>query len=128
MRIPYFGSKRYPIALSVLRHIRDADIVHVHGIDFFFDLSCLDAPFHRRKLVVSTHGGFFHTGFAARLKRFYFNTVTRLSLSWYAGVAAVGVADDTTVPPIAGAGVWLIENGVDVDKYAGASSATPPKR
>jgi alpha-1,3-mannosyltransferase len=36
-RIPYFGSSRYPIALSVLRHIKEADPVHVHAIDFFFD-------------------------------------------------------------------------------------------
>ena len=37
VRIPYFGSSRYPIAPSVLRHIRSADLVHVHAIDFFFD-------------------------------------------------------------------------------------------
>ena len=89
VRVPYVGSKRYPIAFSAIRHIRDADIVHVHGIDFFFDYFAWTAPFHRRRLVVSTHGGFFHTGFAARLKQFYFKTVTRLSLSRYAAVAAV---------------------------------------
>jgi len=61
VRVPYFGSKRYPIALSALRHVRDADIVHVHGVDFFLDYLAWTAPFHRRKLVVSTHGGFFHT-------------------------------------------------------------------
>jgi len=69
VRVPYFGSKRYPIALSALRHVRDADIVHVHGVDFFLDYLAWTAPFHRRKLVVSTHGGFFHTGFAAGLSR-----------------------------------------------------------
>lgn len=127
VRIPYFGSKRYPIAFSAIRHIRDADIVHVHAIDFFFDYLAWTAPFHRRKLVVSTHGGFFHTGFAVRLKRFYFNTVTRLSLSWYAGVAAVGVADEQLFRSIRPHGVCLVENGVDVDKYAGASSPTPRK-
>jgi alpha-1,3-mannosyltransferase len=127
VRIPYFGSKRYPLAFSAIRHIRGADIVHVHAIDFFFDYLAWTAPFHRRKLVVSTHGGFFHTGFAARLKRLYFNTVTRLSLSWYAGVAAVGIADEQLFRSIRPHGVCLIENGVDVDKYAGASSPTPSK-
>ena len=59
VRIPFFGSKRYPIAFSVIRHIRDADIVHVHGVDFFCDYLAWTAPLHRRKLVLSTHGGFF---------------------------------------------------------------------
>jgi alpha-1,3-mannosyltransferase len=127
VRIPYFGSKRYPIAFSAIRHIRDADIVHVHGIDFFFDYLAWTAPLHRRKLVVSTHGGFFHTGFAARLKQIYFKTVTRLSLSQYAGVAAVGVSDEQLFSSIRSRGVCLIENGVDIDKYAGAASPTPNK-
>jgi hypothetical protein len=34
IRIPFFGSTRYPFAPSVIRHITDADIVHVHAIDF----------------------------------------------------------------------------------------------
>ncbi len=127
VRIPFIGSKRYPIAFSAIRHIRDADIVHVHAIDFFFDYLAWTAPFHRRRLVVSTHGGFFHTQFAARLKRLYFNTVTRLSLSWYAGVATVGVEDDRLFRTIRSHGVCLIENGVDVDKYSGASSPRPAK-
>lgn len=127
VRVPYVGSKRYPIAFSAIRHIRDADIVHVHGIDFFFDYFAWTAPFHHRKLVVSTHGGFFHTGFAARLKQFYFRTVTRLSLSRYAGVAAVGIADEELFKSIRSHGLCLIENGVDVDKYAGASSPNPRK-
>ena len=127
VRIPYFGSKRYPIALSAIRYIRDADIVHVHGIDFFFDYLAWTAPLHRRKLVVSTHGGFFHTGFAARLKKIYFKTVTRLSLSRYVGAVAVGVSDEQLFSSIRPRRVRLIENGVDVDKYAGASCSTPNK-
>jgi alpha-1,3-mannosyltransferase len=46
-----------------LRHLRDADIVHVHAIDFFFDFLGWTKPLHGKKLVVSTHGGFFHTSF-----------------------------------------------------------------
>ena len=127
VRVPYFGSKRYPIAFSAIRHVRGADIVHVHGIDFFFDYLAWTAPFHRRKLVVSTHGGFFHTPFAARLKQLYFRTITRLSLSWYAGVAAVSAADEQLFRCIRSSGVCLIENGVDIDKYAGAASPAPSK-
>ena len=127
VRIPYFGSKRYPIALSVLRHIRDADIVHVHGIDFFFDYLAWTRPLHRRKLVVSTHGGFFHTSFAAGLKRFYFQCITRLSLSWYSGVITVSGPDDTTFGRIRRHGRWMIENGVDTAKFFNAASMRPVK-
>jgi alpha-1,3-mannosyltransferase len=127
VRIPFVGSTRYPIAPSVIRHIRGADIVHVHGIDFFFDYLAWTVPFHRRKLVVSTHGGFFHTSFAARLKRLYFNTVTRLTLSWYAGVAAVSESDNQLFRKIRTRGICLIENGVHTDKYAGAASNVPQK-
>lgn len=127
IRVPFFGSKRYPIALSSLRHIRDADIVHVHGVDFFCDYLAWTAPLHRRKLVLSTHGGFFHTGFAARLKKFYFNTVTRLSLRGYSGIAAVSVSDKRLFKAIRSRGLCVIENGVDIDKYADASSPVPTK-
>ena len=93
VRVPFFGSPRYPLAFSAINFIRDADIVHVHAIDFFFDYLAWSKPLHRKKLVVSTHGGYFHTQYAARLKRLYFFTITRLSLAWYNGVAAVSVAD-----------------------------------
>ena len=92
LRIPYFGSTRYPIALSLLRHIEQADLVHVHAIDFFFDYLAWTKPLHGRTLVASTHGGFFHTTFAARLKRLWFSTVTRVSMKSYAGVAAVSAS------------------------------------
>src|SRR5262249_49104762 len=93
LRVPFFGSKRYPLALSAIRHIWSADIVHVHGLDFFFDYLAWTKPLHRRHLVVSTHGGYFHTPFASRLKKIIFPTVTRSSLRWYGGVVTVSEAD-----------------------------------
>src|SRR3954454_3791652 len=93
VRIPFFGSRRYPIAPSVLRHLKDADVVHVHAIDFFFDYLAWTKPIHRKPLVASTHGGFFHTSYARFLKRLYFSTITRASLTWYEGIAAVSRSD-----------------------------------
>jgi alpha-1,3-mannosyltransferase len=127
IRIPFVGSHRYPIAPTVINHIVDADIVHVHGIDFFFDYLAWTKPFHGRTLVASTHGAFFHTQFAAALKRIYFSTITRASLIWYGGVAAVSAADFETFRRIRSNGLVCIENGVDVHKYAAASSELPQK-
>lgn len=121
-RIPYFGSTRYPIAPTVLRHVRDADLVHVHAIDFFFDYLAWTKPLHRRTLVVSTHGGFFHTQYAAFLKRVWFQTITRLSLRAYAGIAAVSASDFERFGSIRARGLVCIENGANVATFRGASA------
>lgn len=123
VRIPYFGSTRYPIALSVLRHIKQADLVHVHAIDFFFDYLAWTKPLHGRTLVVSTHGGFFHTKFAARLKRLWFSTVTRASMTSYAGVAAVSASDFERFRSIRPTGMLCIENGANISKFYDASAS-----
>ena len=47
IRIAYFGSTRYPLAFSALRHVRDADLVHVHAIDFFSDYLAWTKPLAR---------------------------------------------------------------------------------
>src|ERR1700683_127967 len=114
IRVPFFGSSRYPLAPSAIKFIRDADIVHVHAIDFFFDYLAWTKPLHRRKLVVSTHGGFFHTPYAARLKQLYFLIITRMSLAWYDGVGAVTPADEKLFGRIRKRDIVCIENGVNV--------------
>jgi alpha-1,3-mannosyltransferase len=116
-RIGYAGSMRYPLAPAVLRHLSDADIVHVHAIDFFFDFLAMTRLLHRKPLVVSTHGGFFHTAFASRLKTIYFKTVTRASLTRYAYVAASSVQDREKFAEIRGRGLDVLENGVDIAKF-----------
>lgn len=123
VRIPFRGSKRYPIAPSVLNHVRDADIVHVHAIDFFFDFLAWTRVLHGKHLVVSTHGGFFHTSFAARLKRIYFATLTRASMLWYDGVVAISEVDLDQFNGIRPRGMVCIENGVNTAKFAQAGAA-----
>jgi alpha-1,3-mannosyltransferase len=127
IRVPFVGSPRYPIAPSVIKFVRDADIVHVHAIDFFFDYLAWTKPLHARKLIVSTHGGFFHTRYAARFKQLYFNTITRLSLTWYDAVVAVSVPDYEKFARLRRRGVVCIENGVNVAKYADAAASNPTK-
>ena len=122
IRIPYWGSPRYPIAPRVLRYIRAADIVHVHGIDFFFDFLAITKGLHRRRLVLSTHGGFFHTPYASSLKSIWFRTITSMSMRAYAGVAAVSKTDFERFRRIRPAGLYCIENGVNIFKLERAGS------
>jgi alpha-1,3-mannosyltransferase len=127
VRIPFSGSTRYPIAPSVLKFIKAADLVHVHAIDFFFDYLAWTKPFHRKPLVASTHGGFFHTAFAATLKRIYFNVITRLSAAWYDAIVAVSSADQDLFAKISSK-VVCIENGVNIQRFLAASAEAPAKK
>ncbi len=117
IRIPFKGSTRYPIAFSVLKHLKKADIVHVHAIDFFYDYLAITKIIHRKKMVVSTHGGFFHTGFATTLKKIYFQTITRFSSFFYEKIIASSENDGEIFQQIISKNkLIVIENGVDLEK------------
>lgn len=119
VRLPYYGSSRYPICPAILREIGDTDVIHVHGVDFFYDFLAATKWLHKRPLVLSTHGGFFHTKFASRAKQTYFNTITRLSSSAYSKVIATSANDGEMFSQImATPKLRVIENGVNVEKYA----------
>lgn len=117
-RVPYRGSRRYPFAPSVLEHLKDCDIVHVHGVDFFADFLAATRFLHRKPLILSTHGGFFHSGFARALKTLYFRTISRLSLGCYRTIIACSQPDHTAFAKVCNRLV-LVENGVDTAKFAG---------
>lgn len=120
-RIPFFGGKRYPIAPSVLHYLDEADIVHVHAVDFFCDFLSFTRLLHRKRLVLTTHGGFFHTSFAQFLKKLYFGTVTRLSLTGYHAVIACSAEDARIFRHVRKEGVLEIQNAVDINKFANIS-------
>jgi alpha-1,3-mannosyltransferase len=120
-RIPFSGSTRYPIAPHVLSHISDSDIVHVHWIEFFYDFLAITKPLHRKKLIATTHGGYFHTSFASRLKRVYFPTVTRLSTMAYGKIVASSSSDAEMFRQLTPR-VVTIENGVNVAKFSGCAA------
>lgn len=127
-RISYFGSNRYPIALSILNEIKSATIVHVHAIDFFFDFLAFTQFIHHKPLVASTHGGFFHTSFASTLKKIYFQTMTRMSSMAYEKLCASSENDAATFRRIAASKVLTIENGVNIDKWKDKGSFIPMKK
>ena len=122
-RLRWAGSTRYPVAPSVLAAIRDADIVHVHGIDFFFDFLAATRAVHGKRLVASTHGGFFHTGFASGLKKVWFDRITRLSLRAYDAIVACSDNDARLFGELGPANLLTIENGVDVGKFVSGPGA-----
>jgi alpha-1,3-mannosyltransferase len=115
-RMRHWGPRRYPVAPGVFRAIRGYDLVHIHAIDFFVDFLSLLRLVHRIPLVISTHGGFFHTGRARAFKEVYFKTVTRRSLGGVGAVVCVSQHDrqmfSSIVPPQR---IRVIENGANID-------------
>ena len=94
-RIPYFGLRRYPVAPSWLRYIDDFDVVHVHAIDFFVDSAALAKVMglHKKPIIVTTHGGIFHTREWGRVKGIYWRSVLKQTLSVVDAVVAVSEHD-----------------------------------
>lgn len=118
IRLPFWGSSRYPMTSGLMKIIDKADLVHVHGIDFFYDFLALSRIFHQKKLIVSTHGGFFHTQFAYLLKKYWFQIVTRLSSIAYQRIIATSENDfDIFSQVVSPKKMIVIENGVDVLKF-----------
>lgn len=117
-RMRHWGPRRYPVAPAALAEIRGYDLVHIHAIDFFVDYLSLLRLLHRIPLVVSTHGGIFHTQWANRFKQMYFNTVTRMSLGGVGAVVCVSQQDREKFEEIVPRQrICLIENGANIDRF-----------
>jgi len=126
-RLPWLGSRRYPLARGVLAAIEDANLVHVHAIDFFFDFLAWTRALHGKALVASTHGGFFHTQFAAPMKKAFFHVATRASARSYAAICASSENDFARFSEISPPGLLLVENGVDVEKWRDSCARSPER-
>jgi alpha-1,3-mannosyltransferase len=117
-RMRHWGPRRYPVAPAALRAVRGYDLVHIHAIDFFVDYLSLLRLLHRVPLVVSTHGGFFHTQRARLFKEMYFKSVTRQSLGGVGAVVCVSQHDREVFSRIV---PWerlrTIENGANIDRF-----------
>ncbi|MGR9388742.1 glycosyltransferase family 4 protein [Rhizobium leguminosarum] len=127
VRIPWSGSSRYPLAPQVFRHLADADLVHVHAIDFFFDALAWGRLLHGKPMIVTTHGAFFHTRKYATIKKIWFRTLTRASAMAYRRVVCCSASDLKQFSEIVPDSL-LIENGADIGKFADTASRRAKRR
>jgi alpha-1,3-mannosyltransferase len=117
-RIPHIGGRRYTIAPAALNFLSAYDIIHAHAIDFFIDFLSVSKAYHKKPIVVNTHGGIFHTRWLAQLKKLYFLTMTRLALRRVDAVICDSEHDYLLfrrIVPVAK--LHIIRNGVDVTPY-----------
>jgi alpha-1,3-mannosyltransferase len=126
-RVPAVGPGRYRIAPGVSRFLKDYDIIHTHGVDFFTDYLALTRFLHRKPLVVSTHGGMFHTPWMREMKQLYFRTITRLSLSRINRVVCDSSHDFRLFGRIVPhEKLCLIPNGVNLEGFRAIKKAIEP--
>ena len=128
VRIPWKGSTRYPLAPQVFRHLSDADLVHVHAMDFFFDALPFTRLLHGKPLVATTHGGFFHTRKFASLKKLWFQTITRMSAAGYRRIVCCSASDAALLAQVAPERLTVIENGANIGKFHDRAASTPQRR
>lgn len=116
-RIPFWGPDRYKMAPSVYKYFRQGQILHVHAIDFFVDFVLGTKWLHRKPVVVSTHGGYFHTQVMQKMKKIYFQTITKMQLSQADKVIACSQHDYQIFSQILNDNLLEIENGVDLNRF-----------
>ncbi|MCO4744163.1 MAG: glycosyltransferase family 4 protein [Proteobacteria bacterium] len=114
------GPRRYPTAHGLVDAVAGFDIVHVHGIDGLADTLVRGRKRHKAKVGVSTHGGFFHTTSLRWLKQIWLRTLTRRTLSLADAVWFTSESDRSQFAA-AGVGGTLVQDGVDVERYAAIS-------
>jgi alpha-1,3-mannosyltransferase len=112
-RIPFVNLKYYKPAWLPLRELKRADLLHVHGIGANLDFVALTRWLHRKPILLSTHGGIFHTASFSGLKKVHFSTLHRLCQRALDRCIACSRHDLALFAPVA-RNLVLIENGVDL--------------
>lgn len=127
-RIPFIDLKYYKIAPSVIKFIKNFDVLHIHGLGFFSDFLVLTKPFHKKPVIISTHGGFFHTKSIGIIKKFYFHTINRLVIGFADSVLAGSKNDEQIFKKITSRNLRMIELGVNLDEYSSLESNSKKNR
>jgi alpha-1,3-mannosyltransferase len=112
-RVPFVDLKYYKPSFLPLDELAAADVVHVHGMGFPLDFAAATRHVHGRPLVMSTHGGIFHTAALSGVKAVYVGLAKRFTLPQVDRVVACSVPDFAMFRPLSDR-LTLIENGVNL--------------
>jgi len=115
-RIPFRHFKYYAWAPKVMDYVQNFDLLHIHGIGFFSDYLAWKKKKHKKPIVISTHGGIFHTKKINLLKKIYFNIWCKRHLK---DVSFMAVSEnDRHLFSKISQKVELIENAIDYKKFS----------
>jgi alpha-1,3-mannosyltransferase len=115
-RIPFTDLKLYKIAPKVINYTKDFDLIHVHGIGFFSDYLLMKKKKHKKPVVISTHGGIFHTNKKSLIKNLYNNFWLKHQLKKADKIIADSKNDFDQFKNISGK-VVLVQNAADTKKF-----------
>lgn len=115
-RIPFINLKLYKIATKISEHLKDFDLIHVHGIGFFSDYIIAKKQEHKKPVIISTHGGIFHTNKKNLIKKFYHNYWLNYHLKKADKIIADSENDFEQYKKISDK-VILVQNAVDTKKF-----------
>lgn len=117
-RLDYLDLRLYKIAPEVLNQVKEYDAVHVHGLGFFADFLSATKFLHKKKLILSTHGGVWHTKNFSGIKKIYWEIEKALFLHNFDFIVAVSKQDFEKFSGIVSKEkLILIENGVAVEEF-----------
>ena len=111
-RVSHLGPERYKIFPPLLKYLEDYDILHIHSVKEFCNYFALRKWLHKKPIVVSTHGGFFHTRKYRSIKKIYFRTILPVVLQHVDKVIAVSSHDYDMFRKICKHTI-LVQNGID---------------
>ncbi len=114
-RLRCLDLKYYRSVWLPLGELHSADVLHVHGLGAWLDFAVASKPIHRRPILLSTHGGIFHTSRMSLIKNFYFHGWQWWNLKFVDQVIACSRVDEYSFAPLAPRMI-LLENGADVDE------------
>ena len=116
MRVPFTDMKYYKTTLpkQILKTVKKYDIINVHVMGFFSDLLLLTKKIHKKPLILTTHGGFFHTKNAKHVKTLYLKWV-RMIFRKADKIIATGKIDYKIFSGLPS--VELIPDVIETDKY-----------
>jgi len=119
-RVGFLNFGLFKIGFPKLGLFKETEMVHAHGICFLTDYAALMKPFYRKPLVLSTHGGIFHTKQLGFFKKIYFFGWLRLIAGAFDKVIAVSRNDFELFSKVfPKEKMVLVENAADVERFKG---------
>ncbi len=127
VRLPS-GTGVHAVLPDVFRHIADADLVHVHGLDFGFDALAWGQFVHRRPLVATLDSRLAPATASEAIGRPWFELVTRRSAKAYRTIACTNHRDYQLFETIVGDRATLLDNGADIARFANCAALDARRR
>jgi alpha-1,3-mannosyltransferase len=127
-RLEFANMNYYKFAPFRLSRLKEFDLIHVHGLGFFADFLAITKFLHKKPLVLSTHGGIFHTKSESLLKKAYFGLWGGILTRFFDKIIAVSQHDAELFSKIAPAKkISVIENGINFEKFSSVKGAQDSK-